>query len=117
MSFAKRGVTAVFAANDYSALGVLKAAHQRGIRVPEDLSVVGFDDVPESGYFLPSLTTMRQDFAELGRQALSLLLAQLDGNPSLTPSPSCRPSSFEIRVHLLRRERRQVDKGILLSLT
>ncbi len=87
MSFAKHGVTSVFAANDYSALGVLKAARQRGIRVPEDLSVVGFDDVPESGYFVPSLTTMRQDFAELGRQALSLLLAQLDGNPESHSRP------------------------------
>ena len=87
MSFLERGVTAVFAANDYSALGVLKAASQRGIRVPEDLSVVGFDDVPESGYFIPSLTTMRQDFAELGRQALRLLLSQLDGNPESHSRP------------------------------
>ena len=87
MNFEKRGVTAVFAANDYAALGVLKAASQRGIRVPEDLSVVGFDDVPESGYFIPSLTTMRQDFAELGRQALSLLLSQLDGRPESYSRP------------------------------
>ena len=87
MNFENRGVTAVFASNDYAALGVLKAASQRGIRVPEDLSVVGFDDVPESGYFIPSLTTMRQDFAELGRQALSLLLSQLDGNPESHSRP------------------------------
>jgi DNA-binding LacI/PurR family transcriptional regulator len=66
---------------------VLKAVSQRGIRVPEDLSVVGFDDVPESGYFIPSLTTMRQDFAKLGRQALSLLLSQLDGNPESHSRP------------------------------
>jgi DNA-binding LacI/PurR family transcriptional regulator len=87
MSFEKRGVTAVFAANDYSALGVLKAASQRGLRVPEDLSVVGFDDVPESGYFIPSLTTMRQDFPELGRQAISLLLSHLDGKPESHSRP------------------------------
>jgi DNA-binding LacI/PurR family transcriptional regulator len=45
--------------------------------VPDDVSVVGFDDVPEAGYFLPPLTTVRQDFAELGRRSLDLLVGQL----------------------------------------
>ena len=56
-------VTAVFAANDHLALGILRALGERGRRVPEDVSVVGFDDVPESAYFRPPLTTVRQDFA------------------------------------------------------
>jgi DNA-binding LacI/PurR family transcriptional regulator len=87
VNFEQRGITAVFAANDYVALGVIKAAHQRGIRIPQDLSVVGFDDVPESGYFIPSLTTMRQDFSELGRRAIRLLLSGLDRieAPNLAP--------------------------------
>ncbi|GAA4475145.1 LacI family DNA-binding transcriptional regulator [Phytohabitans houttuyneae] len=74
-------VTAVFCANDQIALGVLRALHEAGRRVPEDVSVVGFDDTPDSGYFLPPLTTVRQDFAELGRHSLAMLLDRLDGVP------------------------------------
>ncbi|WP_176308829.1 LacI family DNA-binding transcriptional regulator [Micromonospora sp. NBS 11-29] len=71
-------VTAIFCANDQIALGVLRALHEAGRRVPDEVSVVGFDDTPDAGYFLPPLTTVRQDFAELGRRSLDLLLAQLD---------------------------------------
>ena len=59
-------VTAVFAANDQMALGLLRALDERGRRVPEDVSVVGFDDLPEAAYFIPPLTTVRQDFDEVG---------------------------------------------------
>ena len=71
--------TAVFAANDQMALGLLRALHEAGLRVPEDVSVVGFDDLPESGYFTPPLTTVRQDFPELGQRIMSLLLRVLAG--------------------------------------
>ena len=63
-------VTAVFAANDQMALGVIRALHELGLRIPDDLSVVGFDDIPEAAYFTPPLTTVRQDFNEVGRRAL-----------------------------------------------
>jgi LacI family transcriptional regulator len=66
-------VTAVFVANDQMALGVLHAFHERGVRVPDDVSVVGFDDTPESAFFTPSLTTVRQDFGRLGEVAVELL--------------------------------------------
>jgi DNA-binding LacI/PurR family transcriptional regulator len=56
------------------ALGLLRALHEHGRRIPGDVSVVGFDDVPEARYFTPPLTTVRQDFAEMGRRALGLLL-------------------------------------------
>jgi DNA-binding LacI/PurR family transcriptional regulator len=69
------GVTAVFAANDQMALGVVRALHEAGRQVPQDVSIVGFDDIPESGFFLPPLTTVRQNFAELGRVCLDQLLA------------------------------------------
>lgn len=72
-------VTAVFAGNDFMALGVLKALHEGGRRVPEDVSLVGFDDVPQAAYFWPPLTTVQQDFAELGRQALGHALAAVRG--------------------------------------
>ncbi|MCW2778701.1 MAG: transcriptional regulator, LacI family [Frankiales bacterium] len=76
---ARTDVTAVFAANDQMALGVLRALWEQGRRVPEDVSVVGVDDIPEASYFSPPLTTVRQDFRELGRQGLSALLAQVEG--------------------------------------
>ncbi|HEY9522064.1 MAG TPA: LacI family DNA-binding transcriptional regulator [Thermopolyspora sp.] len=67
-------VTAVFVANDQMALGVLRALREAGRRIPEDVSVVGFDDIPEAAYFWPPLTTVRQDFGEVGRHAFHLLL-------------------------------------------
>jgi DNA-binding LacI/PurR family transcriptional regulator len=59
------------------ALGVLRALNERGRQVPRDVSVVGFDDTPESGYFTPPLTTVRQDFQQVGRATVRLLLDQL----------------------------------------
>ncbi len=72
-------VTAVFAANDQTALGVIRALREHGRGVPQDVSVVGFDDTPESGYFVPALTTIRQDFGEVGRRCVDLLRSVVDG--------------------------------------
>jgi len=72
-------VTAVFAANDQTALGIMRALHEAERTVPGDISVVGFDDTPESGYFLPPLTTIRQDFGEVGRRSVELVLSLMDG--------------------------------------
>ncbi|MEO7350285.1 MAG: substrate-binding domain-containing protein, partial [Marmoricola sp.] len=69
----RREVTAVFVANDHMAIGVLRALSEAGRSVPEDFSVVGFDDIPESGYFIPPLTTVRQDFTAVGRLAIDTL--------------------------------------------
>jgi DNA-binding LacI/PurR family transcriptional regulator len=77
-------VTAVFTANDHLALGVLRALHEHGRRVPDDISVVGFDDVPEAAYFIPPLTTVRPDFAAVARASLDLLLTQIE---SAAPGP------------------------------
>ena len=70
-------VTAVFAANDHLALGVLRAMSEHGRRVPEEVSVVGFDDVPEAAYFIPPLTTVRPDFDAVARASLAMLLDQI----------------------------------------
>jgi DNA-binding LacI/PurR family transcriptional regulator len=72
-------VTAIFVANDQMTLGLLTALDEEGLRVPRDLSVVGFDDVPEAAFYNPPLTTVRQDFAELGRRGVELVLAKLHG--------------------------------------
>jgi DNA-binding LacI/PurR family transcriptional regulator len=79
-------VTAVFTANDQMALGLLAALHEEGLSVPRDVSLVGFDDLPEAPYFTPPLTTVRQDFAELGRRGVQLVLARLAGT-DLHPDP------------------------------
>ncbi|MCO6008236.1 LacI family DNA-binding transcriptional regulator [Actinoallomurus purpureus] len=71
-------VTAVFASNDQNALGLLRALHEAGRRVPDDVSVIGFDDIPEAAYFIPPLTTIRQDFAAVGRSSVNLLLGQIE---------------------------------------
>ena len=73
-------VTAVFAANDQMALGVLRALHEAGRKVPDDVSVVGFDDTPESAYYEPPLTTVRQDLREVGRRSVELVLAIIAGD-------------------------------------
>ena len=72
--------SAVFAANDQMALGVIHAFHERGIRVPEDVSVVGFDDLPDASHFLPPLTTVRQDFHALGTLSVATLLTELESD-------------------------------------
>jgi DNA-binding LacI/PurR family transcriptional regulator len=87
--YAVEGFTALFAANDQMALGAMHALSQHGIRVPNDVSVVGFDDIPEAEHFTPPLTTIRQDFAELGRTVMSTLLELLlDGTLEQAPHPA-----------------------------
>jgi DNA-binding LacI/PurR family transcriptional regulator len=81
------GFSAVFAANDQMALGLVRAFHEAGIEVPRDVSVVGFDDIPQAAYFWPPLTTVRQDFDELGRRCLAALLAGGHGQPDAVAVP------------------------------
>ena len=81
---ADRTVTALFVANDQMALGVLRAFHEAGVRVPEDISVVGFDDQPEAAYFIPPLTTVAQDFEELGQRCIDLMLHLVEDGPGVT---------------------------------
>jgi LacI family transcriptional regulator len=76
--------TAMFTFNDSMAIGAMRAAAERGLRVPDDVSVVGFDDTIEASIAVPSLTTIRQPLAELGRTAVSLLLRQIE-NRRLEP--------------------------------
>ncbi|NQX16565.1 substrate-binding domain-containing protein [Rathayibacter sp. VKM Ac-2857] len=73
--------TAVFAANDVSAIAVIEVARGRGVAVPERLSVVGFDDVPEASRLVPPLSTVRQPMHKVGRAAVRVLLALIDGRP------------------------------------
>ncbi len=78
------GATAVFCANDQMALGLLRAVAESGRAVPSDVSVVGFDDIPEAANFLPPLTTVRQDFPALAQQAVTALIAAVEGDATAT---------------------------------
>jgi DNA-binding LacI/PurR family transcriptional regulator len=69
----------VVAANDQMALGAIRAFQESGIRIPEDISIVGFDDIPEAGFFGPPLSTMKQDFGALGKLSVQCLMEHLNG--------------------------------------
>jgi DNA-binding LacI/PurR family transcriptional regulator len=88
------GVTAVLASHDQMALGVYRARAEAGRQVPDDVSVVGFDDCPEAPYYLPALTTVRLDFASAGRAVLRTLLATL----GVAPQGSLEPPAPELVV-------------------
>jgi DNA-binding LacI/PurR family transcriptional regulator len=94
-------LTSVFLANDQMALGLLAAFHEEGLSVPGDVSVVGFDDLPEAPYLTPPLTTVRQDFAELGRRGVELVLARLRGEDAhaepVVPELITRRSTAPVR--------------------
>ena len=86
----------VFSSNDQMALGVLKTAHRLGLRVPQQLAVAGFDNIPESAYFTPALTTVHHDLQELGRLAIRelhrVIEAQRAGAPATATSLTLQPS-------------------------
>ncbi len=79
--------TAAYCANDRIAQGLLLALHEAGRAVPDRFSVVGFDDVPEAAYLIPPLTTIRQDFAALGRRCIEAVLMRITGQPPRQTDP------------------------------
>jgi DNA-binding LacI/PurR family transcriptional regulator len=89
--------TAVFAANDQMALGVIRAMHERGRAVPAQVSVVGFDDQPDSSSYFPPLTTVHQDFAQVGRKSVEHILAQLRGH-DVGSGTTLVPTSLVVRA-------------------
>jgi len=88
--------TALFAQNDRMAVGAIRAARQHGRRVPEDLAVVGFDDIPLATYFDPPLTTVYQDFFLQGREGARILIETIE-NPSRAPENIIIPSQLVVR--------------------
>lgn len=96
LKLADTDANAVFVANDHMALGLLCAMREVGRRVPGDLSVVGFDDLPEAAIFSPPLTTVHQDFGELGRHAIDVVVRALNFE--------VRPRSEPVVPHLVERK-------------
>jgi DNA-binding LacI/PurR family transcriptional regulator len=97
--------SAIFAASDHMALGLLRALAERGIRVPKDVSVVGYDDAEGSDFFYPPLTTVRQDFAWLATRSLELLDQPMrnpfEDEPPIAPILRVRQSTGPARVEPL----------------
>ena len=89
-------VTAVFTANDQMALGLLRALHERGRRVPDDVSVVGFDDMEEAAYFWPPLTTIHQSFAEVGQRAVEAVVREIESGET-APREVLVPTRLVVR--------------------
>ncbi|MEZ4707748.1 MAG: LacI family DNA-binding transcriptional regulator [Caldilineaceae bacterium] len=83
------GVTAIFCYNDQIAIGVLNTCYGKGISVPRELSVVGFDDIRAASYVTPPLTTVRQPLQEMGRRAMIMLLDLIDDNPVQNENLEC----------------------------
>jgi len=79
--------TAVLAMSDMAAIGLMASAREHGVLLPEELSVVGYDDIPMASWVTPMLTSVRQPIAEKGRQAARLLIAQLGGKQVRSPRP------------------------------
>jgi LacI family transcriptional regulator len=88
--------TAIFASNDEMAAGALSVAHSMGLGVPEDVSVVGFDDSPLASQVWPALTTIRQPISDMAAEAAELLLSNLRGEPSESPKHML-PSTLTFR--------------------
>lgn len=88
-------VTGVFVSNDQIALGVLSALHHHGVRIPQDISVVGYGDTADAAFYEPPLTTVREDVAEVGQRAIDMLLDAINGGS---------PSSLTVKPRLVVRE-------------
>lgn len=81
----RRDFTAIVAGSDFMAIGILRALTEQGLRVPEDVSLIGFDDTEFSQYTIPQLTTVRQDRVAMGRGALQRLVAMIEGTGEASP--------------------------------
>jgi LacI family transcriptional regulator len=86
----------VFAHNDLSAAGALRAIHEAGRRVPDDVAVVGFDDIPLASYTEPTLTTVHQPLREMGERAARILMSHFDGTP-VSHAPLVLPTTLIVR--------------------
>jgi len=92
-----RRPTALFAANDYMAVGALSALHDAGVRVPEDVAVVGFDDIALARFLNPPLTTVRVDMQGLGRRAVEILLDRDERTPDAEPRHEVMATTLVVR--------------------
>jgi LacI family transcriptional regulator len=89
-------ITAIFAYNDFMAIGAMRAAHERSLRIPQDLSIVGFDDIPQAQFTCPALTSVQLPKLEMGRKGAELLLSLIDGKSP--PQEGLKPLKVQLVV-------------------
>jgi LacI family transcriptional regulator len=89
--------TLIFASNDIMAMAAMDAVRERGLRVPEDISVLGFDDIPQASLVRPALTTVRQPLEQMGRVATQMLL-------EIFKNPESKPKRIELPTELIIRD-------------
>jgi LacI family transcriptional regulator len=89
--------TAIFASNDLSAFGAMDAARECGLRIPDDISIIGFDDIPQASFVYPKLTTVRQPLEQMGQVAVKMLLEQIEDQ-------SCPPQRVALATQLVIRD-------------
>jgi DNA-binding LacI/PurR family transcriptional regulator len=106
------GIEALFASNDQMALGGLRAARSAGRRIPEDLAIVGFDDIPEAAYFHPPLTTIRQDLQKMGTLAVQLVHRMMEARKQ---GEDLGPEVLWLRPELIVRESSVARPGTALQ--
>ena len=93
----KKPPTAVFTRNDFTAMGAICAARDSGLRIPDDVAMVGFDNVPLSAFTVPPLTTVDQPTREQGRESARLLLERIEGNAARERREICLDCHLVIR--------------------
>ncbi len=89
--------TAIFASNDVMAMAAMDAVREKGLRIPEDISIIGFDDIPQASHVRPALTTIRQPLEQMGRIATQMLLEILQ-------KPECSPKRIELPTEIIIRD-------------
>jgi LacI family transcriptional regulator len=99
--------TGLIISNDYLALGAMRAIYERGLRIPEDISIVGFDDTPESAYYLPPLTTIKQDYEALGYQSIHYLVELINNQTTAAHQRVLMPQL------VVRQSTRQVEPALI----
>jgi LacI family transcriptional regulator len=103
--------TAIVAANDQMALGAIRALEEHSVRVPQDVSLIGFDDIPEAGFFRPPLSTVKQDFAALGQVSLQYLMAMINPTGVDLPSRFIQPFVIQRQSTVSRNKRNGVSRS------
>jgi DNA-binding LacI/PurR family transcriptional regulator len=100
----KKRPTAIFTGNDHLAVGLLKALNESGVSVPNDMSLIGFDDIPEAQFMTPSLSTVKQNFDELGKLSINKMMVQL--------KEATKPEAINIDATLIIRDSTQKLKKV-----
>ena len=103
--------TAIVAANDQMALGAIRALEEHSVRVPQDVSLIGFDDIPEAGFFRPPLSTVKQDFAALGQVSIQYLMAMINPTVADLPSRFIQPFVIQRQSTVSRSKRNGVSRS------